>query len=107
MDALALRCYRRLVLSLHINLSLARFRCPARWGRRSERDAEKRLRVQAENDARRAKAAADQAAAAAAAASRSLKVGEKQIGNSSKDGEVIGADVVRVCMHAFVLSCRV
>lgn len=54
---------------------------------RSERDAEKRLRVQAENDARRAKAAADQAAAAAAAASRSLKIGEKQLGGA-KDGEV-------------------
>lgn len=55
---------------------------------RSERDAEKRLRVQAENDARRAKAAADQAAAAAAEASRSLKLGEKQIGGKGKDGEV-------------------
>lgn len=55
---------------------------------RGERDAEKRLRVQAENDARRAKAAADQAAAAAAAASRSLKIGEKQVGSGPKDGEV-------------------
>lgn len=43
--------------------------------------------MQAENDARRAKAAADQAAAAAAAASRSLKIGEKQLGGT-KDGEV-------------------
>ncbi|CAN0339349.1 unnamed protein product, partial [Hapterophycus canaliculatus] len=54
---------------------------------RSERDAEKRLRVQAENDARRAKAAADQAAAAAAEASRSLKLGEKKIGGKGKEGE--------------------
>lgn len=57
---------------------------------RAERDAEKRLRVQAESDARRAKAAADQAAAAAAEASRSLKMGEKQgVTKGGKDGEVI------------------
>lgn len=55
--------------------------------RRAERDSERRLRVQAESDARRAKAAADQAAAAAAKASRSLKMGEKQAGGL-KDGEV-------------------
>lgn len=58
---------------------------------RAERDSEKRLRVQAESDARRAKAAADQAAAAAAAASRSLKLGEKQASGgvaTGKDGEV-------------------
>lgn len=55
---------------------------------RSERDAEKRLRLQAENDARRAKAAADQAAAAAAEASRSLKLGEKQNAGKAKEGEV-------------------
>lgn len=57
---------------------------------RVERDAEKRLRVEAESDARRAKAAADQAAAAAAAASRSLKLGEKQSTNAggSSGGEV-------------------
>lgn len=54
---------------------------------RGERDSEKRLRVQAENDARRAKAAADQAAAAAAAASRSLKIGEKQVVSAGKEGE--------------------
>lgn len=47
------------------------------------------MRVQAENDARRAKAAADQAAAAAAEASRSLKMGEKQnVTKGGKDGDV-------------------
>lgn len=61
---------------------------------RVECDAEKRLRVQAESDARRAKAAADQAAAAAAAASRSLKLGEKQGSVVGKDGaEVRGNEV--------------
>lgn len=44
--------------------------------------------MQAENDARRAKAAADQAAAAAAEASRSLKLGEKQNAGKGKDGDV-------------------
>lgn len=63
--------------------------------KRGERDSEKRLRVQAENDARRAKAAADQAAAAAAAASRSLKIGEKQVVSAGKDGEVSFRDAGR------------
>lgn len=50
--------------------------------------------MQAENDARRAKAAADQAAAAAAEASRSLKLGEKQNVGKGRDGEVSGAEII-------------